>query len=60
MLQPIILEKVENTVAALKKGKSAELILVQGGEETMVDVLREICNRRIAYPMDSVADYYYP
>ena len=70
-LQPILREEVEIAVASLKKGKSAGVDnipaeLVQAGGETMIDVLTEICNvqnlenRRMAYPMDSVADYYTP
>ena len=64
-LQPILHEEVEIAVASLKKGKSAGVDnipaeLVQAGGETMIDVLTEICNRRMAYPMDSVADYYTP
>ena len=67
-LQPILREEVEIAVASLKKGKSSGVDnipaeLVQAGGETMIDVLREICNRiwRIGdYPMDSVADYYTP
>ena len=56
-LQPSHHEEVEIAVASLKKGKSAGVDdipaeLVQGGGETMIDVLTEICNRiwRIAYP----------
>ena len=69
-LQPILHEEVEIAAASLKKGKSAGVDnipaeLVQAGGETMIDVLTEICNRnlenrRMAYPMDSVADYYTP
>ena len=51
-LQPILIEEVEIAVASLKKGKSAGVDnihvpaeLVQAGGETMIDVLREICNR---------------
>ena len=49
-LQPIPHEEVETAVASLKKGKSAGVDtipaeLVQAGGETMVDVLKEICNR---------------
>ena len=71
-LQTILREEVEIAVTSLKKGKSAGIDnipaeLVQAGGETMIDVLTEICNhspmlenRRMAYPMDSVADYYTP
>ena len=60
-LQPILREEVE-IAASLKKGKSAGVDnipaeLVQAGGKTMIDVL---VNRRLAYPMDSVADYYTP
>ena len=49
-LQPILRENVEIAVASLKKGKSAGVDniraeLVQAGGETMIDVLKEICNR---------------
>ena len=49
-LQPILREEVETAVASLKKGKSAGVDnipaeLVQGGGETMIVVLTEICNR---------------
>ena len=49
-LQPILREEVEIAVASMKKGKSAGVEnipaeLVQAGGETMIDVLREICNR---------------
>ena len=49
-LQPIPRDEVEIAVASLKKGKSAGVDnipteLVQTGEETMIDVLTEICNR---------------
>ena len=49
-LQPILREEAEIAVASLKKGKSAGVDnipaeLVQAGEETMIDVLTEICNR---------------
>ena len=49
-LQPILREEVEIAVASLKKGKSAGVDnipanLVQAGEETMIDVFTEICNR---------------
>ena len=49
-LQPILREEVVIAVASLKKGKSAGVYnvlaeLVQAGGETMIDVLREICNR---------------
>ena len=48
-LQPILREEVEIAVASLKKGKYAGVDnilaeLVQAGEETMIDVLIEICN----------------
>ena len=69
-LQPSLREEAEIEVASLKKGKSAGVDtilaeLVQAGRETMIDVLTEICNkiwenRRMAYPMDSVVDYYTP
>ena len=46
----ILREEVEIAVASLKKGKSARVDnipaeLVQAGGETMIDILREICNR---------------
>ena len=49
-LQPILREEVEIAVASQKKGKSAGVEnipaeLIQAGEETMIDVLTEICNR---------------
>ena len=49
-LQPILCEEVEIAGASLKKGKSAGVDhipaeFVQVGEETMTDVLTEICNR---------------
>ena len=49
-LQPILCEAVEIAVASLKKGKSVGVDsipaeLVQAGGETMIDVLKEICNR---------------
>ena len=49
-LQPILRGKVEIAVASLKKGKSAgidniQAELVQAGEETLIDILTEICNR---------------
>ena len=49
-LQSILRAKVEIAVASLKKGKSAGVNnipaeLVQAGEETMIDVLTEICSR---------------
>ena len=49
-LQPILREEVEIAVASLKKGKSSGVDnipaeLVQGGGETMIDVLTGICNR---------------
>ena len=50
MLQPNFLEEVDSAVAPLKKGKSAgvdniEAERVEAGEETMIDVLTETCNR---------------
>ena len=50
MIQPILREEVEITVAALKKGKSAGVDnipaeLVQAGGEPMIDVLTKICNK---------------
>ena len=49
-LPPILHEEVEIAVASLKKEKSAGVDnipaeLVQAGEETIIDVLTEICNR---------------
>ena len=49
-MQPILSEEVEIAVASLKKEKSAGVDnipagLVQGGGETIIDVLTEICNR---------------
>ena len=49
-LQPILREEVEIAVASPKKGKSSGVDNipaehVQAGEETMIDVLTEICNR---------------
>ena len=63
-LQPILREEVEIAEASLKNGKSAGVDnipaeRVQAVGETMIDILREICNRmdlenrRMAYPMDS-------
>ena len=51
-LQPILSEEDEIAVASLKKGKSAGVDnipaeLVQAGGKTMMDVLTEICNRRL-------------
>ena len=48
-LQPILREEVEIALASLKRGKSAGVDnipaeLVQAGEETINDVLTEICN----------------
>ena len=48
--QPILREEVEIAVAALKKGKSAEVDnipaeLVKAGGESMIDVLTKICNK---------------
>ena len=69
-LQPILREEVEIAVASLKRGKSAGVDnipaeLVQAGGETMIDVFirdleQDLENRRMAYPMDAVADYYTP
>ena len=46
-LQSILREEVEIAVASLKKGKSAGVdnISAERGQETMIDVLTEICNR---------------
>ena len=51
-LQPILRVEVEIAVATLKKGKFARArvddipaVFVQGGGETMMDVLTEICKR---------------
>ena len=48
--QPILREEVESAVASLKQEKSAGVDnipteLVQAGGETMIDILKEICNR---------------
>ena len=47
--QPILREKVEAAVKAMKMGKSAGVYniaeLVQAGGETMVDILTSICNK---------------
>ena len=58
-LQAILREEVEIAVASLEKRKSAGVDsipaeLVHAGGETMIDLLT------MAYPMDSVADYYTP
>ena len=49
-LQPILRKDVEIAVASLKKRKSVGVDnisaeLVQAGEETVINVLKEICNR---------------
>ena len=64
-LLSILREEVEIAVASLKKGevcRSCGILaeLVQAGGETMIGVLQDLENRRMAYPMDTVADYYTP
>ena len=68
-LQLILREEVEIKSASLKNGKSAGVDnipaeLVQAAGETMIDVQTEICNKlenkRMAYPVYSVADYCTP
>ena len=69
-LQPILCEEVEIAKASLRKGKSAGVDNIP--EETCSswrgdyylcfnrDLSEEMVNRRMAYPLDSVADYYTP
>ena len=47
-LQAILREEVEVGIASLKKGKSA------GVDDIPIE------SRKITYPMNTVADYYYP
>ena len=68
-LQPIVREKVEIPVAALKKGKFAAVDnipaeLIQAGGEPVIDVLQRSVTRsgkqENGQPMMSVTDYYIP
>ena len=68
-LQPILREEVEIAVASLKKGKSAGVDNIpadcsswRGDHDRCFDrdLLQNLENRRLTYPMDSVADYYTP
>ena len=61
------MRKLRLAVVSLTRGKSAIVDnipakLVQAGGETIIDVLTEICYGiwRMAFPVDSVTDYYTP
>ena len=68
-LQPILREEVGIAVASLKGGGLPELVMCRrnlfklAGDRGRCfggDLWQDLENRRVAYPMDSVADYYTP